>query len=242
MMATTLVAHTAPSNVRAINQSDQAPINKRASQHLDEVLPLLHGARLFPGHGRSSRPAPTCQPCRRSAVSGMSPVRTTLQLVDRQPTGNSCARTLQVKQYRESEGYRPATRRLYVSLNKDPHFTLAIPNSESWPLGNNPRQHERAQPKRPLPIDFGGPRECLSRYQVLHRGVLVAGVYCFDMTTKHINCLALQRGQYHFIYFHGELDGCGATYTLSSPFPASKTFISSCLTISSFSSTVISTG
>jgi hypothetical protein len=33
MMATTLVARTAPSSMRAINQTDQAAINKRASQH-----------------------------------------------------------------------------------------------------------------------------------------------------------------------------------------------------------------
>lgn len=36
MMATTLVARTAPSRMRAINQTDQAAINKRASQHAGE--------------------------------------------------------------------------------------------------------------------------------------------------------------------------------------------------------------
>jgi hypothetical protein len=39
MMATTLVARTAPSSMRAINQTDQAAINKRASQQICDSRP-----------------------------------------------------------------------------------------------------------------------------------------------------------------------------------------------------------
>src|SRR5271169_1200890 len=54
----------------------------RALPLFDEISSLVQGLPLFPGHGiscplfGSSTSAAECQPCRRSKVSTMSPVRT----------------------------------------------------------------------------------------------------------------------------------------------------------------------
>lgn len=53
MMATSVVARTAPPRTRAINQTDQAAINQRASQHLAKLLARVEGIALSPSTVRS---------------------------------------------------------------------------------------------------------------------------------------------------------------------------------------------